>query len=533
MENIKKLRDMLLELSEVKSAEHIKSVESAVTTAWSEEIWTPEMIARDTLQNVFDGCIEAKIDIGKIKISTDNDQIRVFAPNEYNLEKLYYIGSSKSEKDYRQIGAHGEGIKKCFSDLARMGIFNPILISSDKALIITVGKEIPGTDSLRPLVYNYFTINKLKGNYFILNTIDKKLKKAYEFGLRNFFYATNPLIGDVLHSYGDITVYKSNDKNMGYGFYKSLKRIDIKDIPVIISIDKSYAALDRKCKIDRDRKAFDAKLQSTFYSIFARSGFYYREMDNNTAIKYILKTSKKIWPKGHLLLSQIASNSYGRLKDDKSLKELFENEYFSESKWTYSRDITYHEYYSVKTQNWVRSKTEKEKKNKKIILPAYFTSFGVLSALESFIRNRKNAEKRIKNKKTKNLTPKEQKCVDFLFEAAKGISPSFTKLFSGGEEDDDPLFDIKFKTITCPDILGQLKDSDSFDSKIVYLHKKLFKESFGKIMSVWLHELSHSISGGDSDRSFADCLTVLISKCIDNNHSINKYANKWKTVKIN
>ena len=52
-------------------------------------------------------------------------------------------------------------------------------------------------------------------------------------------------------------------------------------------------------------------------------------------------------------------------------------------------------------------------------------------------------------------------------------------------------------------------------------------------MSVWLHELSHSIAGGDSDRSFADCLTVLISKCIDNNHSINKYANKWETVRIN
>ena len=531
MDNINKLKDMLKELTEVKSAEHIKSVESAVTTAWGEEIWDHEKLSRDTLQNAVDGCVESKIDIDQIKITTDNDQIRVYAPNEYSLEKLYYIGSTKSEKEYRQIGAHGEGIKKVFSDLSRMGIFNPILLSGDKALIVTVGKEVAGTE-LRPLIYNYFQINKLKGNYFILNTIDKKLKKSFQYGLKNFFYSKNPLIGDVIHSYGEITVYKSTEKN-GVGFYKGLKRIDIKDIPVIISIDKAYAGLEKRVRIDRDRQQFDAKLQTTFYSIFARSGFYFREMKNNPAIKYILKSSKKIWPKGHLLLSQIASNSYGRLKDDKSLKELFGNEYFSESRWTYSRDISYQQWFSVKTQNWVRNKTEKEKKNKKIILPAYFTSFGVLSALESFIRNRKNAEKRIKNKKTKSLTPGEQKCINFLFEAAKGISPAFTKLFSSGEEDDDPLFDIKFKTITCPDILGQLKDSDSYDSKIVYLHKKLFKESFGKIMSVWLHELSHSIAGGDSDRSFADCLTVLISKCIDNNHSINKYANKWETVRIN
>ena len=132
----------------------------------------------------------------------------------------------------------------------------------------------------------------------------------------------------MLHSYNDITIYKSNDKKNGYGFYKGLKRIDIKDIPIIISIDKSYAALDKKVKIDRDRKAFDSKLQSTFYSIF-QEVVYYHDLQNNPAIKFILKSSKEIWPKGHLLLSAIASNSYGRLKDDQSLKELFGKEYYA------------------------------------------------------------------------------------------------------------------------------------------------------------------------------------------------------------
>ena len=263
--------------------------------------------------------------------------------------------------------------------------------------------EVPGTDGLRALVYNYFKINKLKGNYFIINTLDKKLKKAFEFGLRNFFYSNNPLIGEVLHSYNDITIYKSTTKD-GFGFYKGLKRVDIKGIPVIISIDKSYAALEKKVKIDRDRQAFDSKLQSTFYSIFARSGFYYAEMKNNPAIKYILKSSKEIWPKGHLLLSAIASSTYGRLKDDKSLKDLFGNDYISESKFTYSREITYHDWFSTRTQNYIRNRDSKQKKSNKIMLPSYFNNFGVLSSLESFIRSKANAEKRIKNKKTKELT---------------------------------------------------------------------------------------------------------------------------------
>ena len=524
MTDIKKFKDLLLEVPEITSAEHVKSVPSAITTSWSEEIWTEDMISRDTLQNFYDGCTENKLPISDIKISTDNDIVRIYAPNEFNLEKLYYIGSTKSESETPMIGAHGEGGKKVFSDLARMGVFNPILISGDKALIVSVGSEVPNTDGLRPLIYNYFSINKLKGNYFIIKTINKKLKKAYQYGMKNFFYKENKMIGEILHDHNGISIFKSNDSN-GVGFYKNLRRIDIVGIPVIIHINKSYAALDKKVKMDRDRKAFDSKLQATFFSILARSGFYYRDMVGNEAIKYILKSSKKIWEKGHLLLSALATNSYGWLKDDKSLKELFGNQYFAESRFTYSRDISYSEWFNTSTQNYIRSRTSKEKK-KKTILPSYFTNFGVMSALESFIRNKKNSDSRIKNKKTKDLTSKEQKSIDFLFAAAKSISPSFAKLFAATDSD-DPLFNVQFKTITCKDLLGELKDKYDYNHKVIYLHKSLFKESFGKMFSTFLHELSHALGGYDGDRSFSDCLTVLIQKCIDNNSSVKKYGNQW------
>ena len=156
---------------------------------------------------------------------------------------------------------------------------------------------MPGTE-LRPLIYNYFKINKIKGNYFVLNTIDKKLKQAFQFGLKNFFYSKNPLIGDVLHSYNDITIYKSKDKN-GHGFYKGLKRVDLKP-----ETKKIKDNLEKKTKIDRDRQAFDTKLQSTFFSIFARSGFYYRDMIGNAAIRFVLKSSKNT-PIFYKILSDI------------------------------------------------------------------------------------------------------------------------------------------------------------------------------------------------------------------------------------
>ena len=255
------------------------------------------------------------------------------------------------------------------------------------------------------------------------------------------------------------------------------------------------------------------------------------ELSGNPAIKYILETSKGIWSTGHLLLSSIASNSYGRLKDDKYLKELFQDGYYAESRWSWSRDITYNDWFSTKVQNWIRQKTNKEKKKKKI-LPAYFTSFGVESALEKFIKNKKNAEKRIKNKKTMDLTVKEKKAIEFCFEAAKSISPSFSKLFSGSELD-DPLYEVKFRTITCKDLLGELKNNYDHNSKIIYLHKKLFNETFGKMFSVFLHELSHSLGHNDGSREFSDSLTILIQKCIDNNKYVQKYSKDWSNLTKN
>ena len=68
---------------------------------------------------------------------------------------------------------------------------------------------------------------------------------------------------------------------------------------------------------------------------------------------------------------------------------------------------------------------------------------------------------------------------------------------------------------------------NNINSKIIYIHKNLFKESFGKFFSVWLHELSHTFAGSDGSRSFSDALTYLIQKSIDNNASVKRYSNKW------
>ena len=530
MTDTNKLKELLLELPQINFAKHIKSVESAITMQWGAVPWNEKQICIDILQNYRDSQVEANKDISDIKIIVDGDQIRVFAPTIYNLEKLYYVGSEKSNNP-QLCGENGEGIKKAWADLARLGIFNPISLSGKMALIVSIGKEVTGS-SLRPLIYNYYSINDVKGSYSIINTISKKLKDEFKVGMQNFFYDKNPLVGDCLHSHGGISIFKSNNKE-GICFYKGLARLK-PGLPLVINIDRPYAALEKKTRMDRDRKEFNEKLRSTYFSIFARSGFYYKDMKNNPAIKYILLSAKYLWSKGsgHPLLAAIASCSYGILKDDQSIKELFAKGYFAESRWHYSRNISYSDWFSTKTQNYIRTHTANQKK-KKQILPSYFTEFGLISSLENFIRNKANTEKRIANKKTKELTPKEQKAIDFCFEAAKGVSPAFAKLFNNTEDEEESLYKLNFKKIFCKELLGQIKNNSDYNSKTVYLHADLFKQSFGKMFSTFLHELSHTTGNGDGSREFSDCLTFLISACIDNNAVVRKYTKQWSSIMVN
>ena len=524
---IEKCKNLLLDLPNITKVEHLESKVSNITTAWSHKAWSPEQIARDIGANFYDGCIEAKLPIDNVKITTDHDQVVVHSPNtKFSLKKLFFLGSSKTgEQGY--VGKHGEGFKLSIVSLARISVFDPINISGSDALIITIGNEDLET-KLRPLVFNYFKINEQNGTFFIVNTISDELKDAFKKTMLNFFHLKNELVGELLHEHNEIECYKSNTEH-GYGFYCGLKRIEIKNIPIIINIKKPYAALEKLTAQDRDRANFGTKLQSTFYNIFCRGGFGYN-FNGNDAIYHIISSSKLTWKKGAPLLASISNHSYTRLKKDPRIKKLFGKEYISESKFRYTGAISWSDWYSTKTQGYVL-KRDKQLKDKKIMLPSYFASFGVESSLDAFIRKKENTEKRIKNKKTADLSTKENKAIDFLFKASKKINPSFANLFNRDDEDNN-LYEVKFRKIFCKELLGELKNNNEYNSKTVYLHKDLFKASFGKIFSTFLHELSHSHGSGDGEREFSDMLTVLLQNSIEKNSIISKYSKEWSRYRV-
>ena len=116
---------------------------------------------------------------------------------------------------------------------------------------------------------------------FVVNTYNKELKKAFDFGLNHFWYEQNSLKSDLLYEYNDISTFQSTTKNEGYLFYGGIMRARIPHVPVCINISKKYIKIENKIKADRDRNSFSRALTNTFLSIWARSGFYYNGMNNN------------------------------------------------------------------------------------------------------------------------------------------------------------------------------------------------------------------------------------------------------------
>ena len=59
--------------------------------------------------------------------------------------------------------------------MIKMGVHDPINISGDQAVVISVGPEV--IEDMRPLVYHWFKITKQNHTMFVVNTYNKELKK--------------------------------------------------------------------------------------------------------------------------------------------------------------------------------------------------------------------------------------------------------------------------------------------------------------------------------------------------------------------
>jgi hypothetical protein len=201
--------------------EHVKTLTSAVTTAWGVD-WDEVFIARDLMQNFFDANRDRLAEVG---VRVDGADVIISAPTPFNLERLFYLGSEKDEQD---VGQYGEGFKVAATCLLRDHSVTPIAQCGSDLLVLRIADQAVGGTDLYPVQYDFYrTSEQYPGTRMILKGCTRKLAGACENGLSHFFYEANPLIASKRWSSGsDLAIYDSSD-GRGHLFYRNLKRGEI------------------------------------------------------------------------------------------------------------------------------------------------------------------------------------------------------------------------------------------------------------------------------------------------------------------
>lgn len=533
---------LLKKIDNVQSAKYLSSVVSSVTLNWGVE-WSPDFIARDVFQNFRDGCIEQGFDVSSIKTKVKNGQIHISSPSEFNLKALFYVGSTKGG-DENQIGQYGEGSKAVFVSLIKMGVENPIAISGDEAVIISVAEE--NEMGMCPLVYNFYKIKpKKSGSSFVVHTYKDNLKDAFKNGLEDhFWWPENPNVGELLHHYNDIEFYKSNSDE-GKIFYCGINRGSIKGIPLIINIKKKYAKIEKKIQSDRDRNSFSQELKTQLFSLISRSGFHYSTDATNPAIQYILEATKGLWTKGqgHPLIQAICDNIWNLYTDESSpyLDNLFSksktnNGFYCESSNRYAR-LSYSEWWEWQPKVSIKDRARQKKGLTE--LPAYFSRLGIKSSVIELVEKKREVEEKAKRDSTRQLSKSERTAVNFTLQCIRKVAPEFAQLFSDIEDSYNvsmesrygTMYSVDFIIVKSDTLLGELRDENSqFGDKVVYLNQILFTGSFGQLLSTLTHELTHVFSY-DGSRSFSDALTIMMKRFIEKPEVLSEYNKKWEDLK--
>ena len=269
----------------------------AVTTAWGVD-WDEIYIARDVMQNFFDANRDC---LNEIRVVAQGKDVRITSPSAFNLDRLFYLGSEKGEDD---IGQYGEGFKVAATCLLRDHSVDIIAASGPDVLRLRIADEPVRETGIYPVEYDFYQSDEIvPGAMLLLRNCSPKLTRAFTEGLTHFFHENNPLLGAMLwESYrAEFRIYESCDAD-GHVFYRKLKRGRIQDLPLVLVIDKEYAAIEKKISKDRDRNAFGEEIMRLFFKHFARhavKGF-------NAGARIIVERSKQHWMKGHPLLNEIA-----------------------------------------------------------------------------------------------------------------------------------------------------------------------------------------------------------------------------------
>lgn len=154
--------------------------------------WNNDKIARDVMQNFFDGHGQTLDGVRLNFEPTANGKykVRIEGKSTYTPDKAVYIGESSKRNDPKSAGNYGEGLKMAVLKLLKDSGAEDVKIASDNwKLIYSLEKGNLSND--RVLTYSLDKTPKLDGNYFEFETSDKDLLESFRKTINRFYNSGN------------------------------------------------------------------------------------------------------------------------------------------------------------------------------------------------------------------------------------------------------------------------------------------------------------------------------------------------------
>ena len=156
--------------------------------------WNNDKIARDILQNFFDGHGQT-LDGVHLKFSPVSEgkyRVQIVGSSTYTPDKAIYIGESTKRNNAKAAGNYGEGLKMSVLKLLRDSGAEEVKIGSDQWRLSysLANSDIQGQDK-RILAYSLDNVDRFDGNYVEFETTDRTLLDSFRNSINRFYHSGN------------------------------------------------------------------------------------------------------------------------------------------------------------------------------------------------------------------------------------------------------------------------------------------------------------------------------------------------------
>ena len=155
--------------------------------------WDNNKIARDVLQNFFDGHGQTLdgVRIKFVPLENGKFKIRIEGDSSYTADKAILIGESTKRDNSKAAGNYGEGLKMSVLKLIRDKGAKEVKIGSDNWDLTYKLSKDDITDK-RVLAYDLDKVSqKHEGNYIEFETDDKNLLETFRKSINRFYHSGN------------------------------------------------------------------------------------------------------------------------------------------------------------------------------------------------------------------------------------------------------------------------------------------------------------------------------------------------------